>query len=68
MLRERLHQLSDLGEEDARLSTFALTARLTRLDATKLFFQICVTASNNFVRAQQDTAYGDIILRPGPCL
>eukprot|EP00798_Chlamydomonas_sp_ICE-L_P013556 gene13556-19427_t len=38
---------------------------LTREEAVKLFYQICVTHSNSFVKASQTQAYGDILLQAG---
>ncbi|CAL8462266.1 g1797 [Coccomyxa elongata] len=48
-----------------RLSLFALTSTMSKCQAAKIFYQVCVMTSTNFIKAAQKEPYGDIILSPG---
>ncbi|CAN6468973.1 unnamed protein product [Victoria cruziana] len=43
-----------------------LTYGMDRKNAAKLFYQICVMASNGFIVADQGLPYGDILISRGP--
>ncbi|OAE32173.1 hypothetical protein AXG93_1793s1030 [Marchantia polymorpha subsp. ruderalis] len=62
-LRESFKQLgpSSLGFK----SLFQLSEGLRREEAARLFYQICVLASNHFLTVKQNTPYGDILLGRG---
>ncbi|KAL6783694.1 REC8 [Auxenochlorella protothecoides x Auxenochlorella symbiontica] len=50
------------------LSFQALSGRLNRREAAKLFAQLLVIHTKQFVRAEQTAPYQDIMIRPGRCL
>ncbi|DBB13785.1 TPA: hypothetical protein ACH3X3_000786 [Trebouxia sp. C0006] len=68
LLRDRFTDLEEQGAEQPALSLFQMTASLTRPQAAKLFYQICVTQSNNFIQAVQEEPFGDIVISRGPFL
>ncbi|KAL3148282.1 hypothetical protein ABBQ38_013748 [Trebouxia sp. C0009 RCD-2024] len=68
LLRDRFTDLEEQGSEEPALSVFQMTASLTRPQAAKLFYQICVTHSNNFIQATQGAPYGDILINRGAFL
>jgi hypothetical protein len=39
--------------------------QLSRLDAARLFYQVCACVSTGYVRAAQRAPYGDVLLAPG---
>ncbi|EIE24188.1 hypothetical protein COCSUDRAFT_62698 [Coccomyxa subellipsoidea C-169] len=47
------------------LSLFALTSKMNRGQAARIFYQVCVMTSTNFVKATQNKPYDDILLSPG---
>jgi Conserved region of Rad21 / Rec8 like protein len=68
LLRQRLTALESQGVEAPALSLLQLTANLSRLQAARLFYQVCVCASNNFIITKQEEMYGDILITRGPFL
>ncbi|MCO5558103.1 hypothetical protein L7F22_011679 [Adiantum nelumboides] len=50
------------------ISSSELLGRANRAQAAKVFYQICVMASNCFISVEQRKPFGDILLRRGPYL
>ncbi|KAI5076245.1 hypothetical protein GOP47_0008959 [Adiantum capillus-veneris] len=50
------------------ISSSELVGRANRSQAAKVFYQICVMASNCFISVEQRKPFGEILLRRGPYL
>ncbi|KAG0615559.1 hypothetical protein M758_5G051000 [Ceratodon purpureus] len=66
LLREHFDKLKIADISEA--SIFNLTSRLDKTQAARMFYQICVLASNESITVKQAEPYGDIILKRGVTL
>eukprot|EP00891_Asterochloris_glomerata_P001200 jgi/Astpho2/1200/fgenesh1_pg.00022_%23_10_t len=65
-LRERFAEEQERQQvEVVTLSLFRLTRGQTRIQAARLFYQVCVVYSNDFIKASQAGPYHDILMRQG---